>query len=162
MSSQGFFVGGGKPRHSKAITRPRQVVRGGEGPPDGSEVSFFKTMQSIRKAIQFSKISIFFLPKNFFFIRKISKNRTYLRGISEFFSNNYGKIFNFYDTYKSREIFGECYYLVEKFTVALQEFFRDGTPRPLEGYQAPHARGPWGKGSPDGSEVSFFKTIQSI
>ena len=37
-----------------------------------------------------------------------------------------------------------------------------GTPRPLKGYHAPPAGGPGGKGPPDGSEVSFFKTIQSI
>ena len=35
-----------------------------------------------------------------------------------------------------------------------QEFFRDGTPRPLEGYQAPPAGGPGAK-APEGSEVSF-------
>ena len=33
------------------------------------------------------------------------------------FSKNYLKIFKFYETYKSRENFGEFSYLVEKFTV---------------------------------------------
>ena len=42
------------------------------------------------------------------------------------------------------------------------EFFRERTPRPLKGYQASPAGGPWGEGPPDGSEVSFLKTIQSI
>ena len=43
---QVFF--GGLSGHLKAITRPPQGVRG-QRPPDGSEVSFFKTIQSIRK-----------------------------------------------------------------------------------------------------------------
>ena len=37
-----------------------------------------------------------------------------------------------------------------------------GTPRPLKGYHAPTAGGPGGEGPPDGSEVSFFQTMQSI
>ena len=69
---------------------------GGEGPPDGSEVSFFKTIQSIRKLIDFSKISTFLLPKNPFFLRKPAKN---CADFNEFliFSKNYLKIFNFYN-----------------------------------------------------------------
>ena len=59
-------------------------------------------------------------------------------------------------------MFGEFYYLVEKFTVAAPWIFREGTPRPLKGYQASPAAGPGGEGPQDGSEVSFFKTIQSI
>ena len=43
-----------------------------------------------------------------------------------------------------------------------QDFFRGGTPRPLKGYHAPPAGGPGGEGPPDGSEVSFFQTMQSI
>ena len=44
---------------------------GGEGPPpEDSEVSFFQTMQSIRKGIGVSKIASIFLPKNLFFLRK--------------------------------------------------------------------------------------------
>ena len=71
-------------------------------------------------------------------------------------------IFNFYETYKSREIFDEFSNLVEKFTVAAPGIFSGGTLRPLKDYQAPTAWGPGGEGPPDGSEVSFFKTIQSI
>ena len=33
---------------------------------------------------------------------------------------------------------------------------------PLKDYQAHTAGGPGGEGPPDGSEVSFFKTIQSV
>ena len=47
------------------------------------------------------------------------------------------KIFNFNESSKSREIFGEFYYLVEKFTVAAPGIFREGTPRPVKGYKAP-------------------------
>ena len=43
------IVRGGRPGHLKAITPPPQGVRGAKGPPGGSEVSFFKTIQSIRK-----------------------------------------------------------------------------------------------------------------
>ena len=48
-------------------------------------------------------------------------------------------------------------------TVASPGFFSGGgTPRPLKGYHAPTAGGPGGEGPPDGSEVSFFQTMQSI
>ena len=40
--------------------------------------------------------------------------------------------------------------------------FFGGKPRPLKGYHAPPAGGPGGEGPPDGSEVSFFQTMQSI
>ena len=42
------------------------------------------------------------------------------------------------------------------------DFFQGGKPRPLKGYHAPPAGGPGGEGPPDGSEVSFFQTMQSI
>ena len=86
-ASRGFFSGG-TPRPLKGYHAPPppEGVRGAKAPtPDGSEVSFFQTMQSIRKWIEFSKISIFFLPNNLFFLRKNSKNWTYLTGIYEFF-----------------------------------------------------------------------------
>ena len=50
--------------------------------------------------------------------------------------------------YKSGEIFGEFYYLVENVTVAAQGIFSMGTLGPLKDYQAPSARGPEGEGSP--------------
>ena len=81
------------------------------------------------------------------------------------------------ELYKSREISDELYYIVETFIKKAkkngldggllemqrrgQDFF-GGTLRPFKGYHAPPpAGGPWG-GPPDGSEVSFFKTIRSI
>ena len=44
-----LFRGGGRPGHLKAITRPPQGVQEAKAPPDGSGVSFFQTMPSIRK-----------------------------------------------------------------------------------------------------------------
>ena len=44
-----------------------------------------------------------------------------------------------------------------------KEFFLGGgTLGPLKDYQAPTAGGPGGEGHSEGSEVSFYKTIQSI
>ena len=48
------------------------------------------------------------------------------------FSKNYLKIFKFYETYKSRQIFGELPYLVQKFTVAAKGIFSGGTLGPLK------------------------------
>ena len=54
-------------------------------------------------------------------------------------------------------------YLVEKFTVVPKGNFSGGTLGPLKDYEAPTAGGPGAEGPPpDGREVSFFKTIQSI
>ena len=79
-----LFSGGGTPQPLKGYHAPPAGGSGGR-PPDGSKVSFFKTMQSIRNWIQFSKISTFFLPKNLFFLRKIYKNWPYFTIISELF-----------------------------------------------------------------------------
>ena len=118
----------------------------------------FKTIQSIRKWIEFSKISTFFLPKTiYFFFEKLNiLDRNFW-----FFSNNYLKIFNFYKTYKSIEIFGELYYLVEKFTVAEQGIFSGERPGHLNAIKRPR-QGVRGEGPPNSSEVSLCKTIQSI
>ena len=76
------FFRGERPGHLKTITRPRRGSGGGaKAPPDGSEVSFFQTMQSIRKRIHFSKISTFFLTEKSIFLIKISKNWTYFTRI---------------------------------------------------------------------------------
>ena len=115
-----FFGGGERLSHLKAITRPPEGVRG-RRPPDGSEVSFFKTMQSIRKWIEFSKIATFFLPKKSIFSKKNFEKLNIFDGNFWIFSNHYLKIFNFYETYKSREIFGEFYYLIEKFMKKLKK-----------------------------------------
>ena len=95
--------------------------------------------------------------------RKFEKLKIFDRTFS-IFSNTYLKIFKFYESYKCRKNLGEFSYLVEKFTVAAQGIFVGGDLRPLKAYQAVHAGGPGGEGPgpPDGSEVSFLKTIQSI
>ena len=49
-ASPGFFSGGGgTPRPFKGYHAPLAGAPGGEGPPDGSDVSLFKTIRSIRK-----------------------------------------------------------------------------------------------------------------
>ena len=87
-----------------AIMRPPQGVRGGEGPPYGSEVSIFKMIKSIRKWIHFSKIAPFFLPKNPFFLRKPSKNWADFTGISDIFRKIILKFSIFMIPYKAIEI----------------------------------------------------------
>ena len=102
-----------------------------------------------------------FLPQKSIFLRKFQKIENIWQEFLKFFEYLFQN-FNFNESYKSREIFGEFYYLVEKFIVRRQEFFREGTTRSLKGYQATPAGGPGGEGTPDGSEVSFFQTMQSI
>ena len=109
----------------------------------------------------FKNINIFLAQKSSFSKKKFEKFNIFDWNLW-IFSKNYLKIFKFYETYKSREIFGKFSYLVEKFTVAAKGFFSGGTLGPLKDYQAPTAGGPGGEGPPDGSEVSFFKTIHSI
>ena len=104
---------------------------------------------------------IFLVQKIYFFLKKFEKLNIFDRNLW-IFSKNYLKIFKFYETYKSREIFGQFPYLVEKFTVAAKGIFSGGTLGPLKDYQAPPAGGPGGEGPPDGIVVSFFKAIQSI
>ena len=89
---------------------------GGYGPPDGSEVSFFKTIQSIRKWIHFSKIAHFFLTENTFFLdrkyifsNKNFKNRSYFTRISEYFGKIYRILIFLEELYKSRKIPDELY-----------------------------------------------------
>ena len=61
-----------------------------------------------------SNINIFLVPK-IHLLRKISKNWTYFTRISEFFRKIILNFSIFMIPYKSREILGEFYYLVEKF-----------------------------------------------
>ena len=87
---------------------------GGEGPPDASEVSFFKTIQSIRKWIHFSKIEHIFLPENPFFSKKNSKIGHISQEFLSFFLKKYLKFF-LEELYNSWEIPDELYYLVETY-----------------------------------------------
>ena len=49
-----FSAGGGRPGHLKAITRPPPAGGpGGEGPPDGSEVSFIKRCKVLENESSF-------------------------------------------------------------------------------------------------------------
>ena len=72
-----------------------------------------------------------------------------------FFKNNV-KTFKFYETYKSRAIFCEFPYLVEKFSVAAKAFFSGGTLGPLKDYQAPTAGGPGAKAPRTGAKFHFL------
>ena len=47
LAAPGFWFGGGS--RGNGSEGANAGGPGGEGPPDGSEVSFFKTIQSIRK-----------------------------------------------------------------------------------------------------------------
>ena len=73
------------------------------------------------------------------------------------FSKNYLKIFKGYETYKSREIFGEFPYLVEKVTVAANGILSVGTLGPLKDYEAPTAGGPGAKAPRMVAKFHFFK-----
>ena len=75
------------------------------------------------------------------------------------FSNNYLKIFNFYEIYKSSEIFGEFYYLVQKLQWQRKKFFR-GNALGTERLSSTPRRGSGGEGPQGGSEVSFLKRFK--
>ena len=114
--SPGFFSGGGTPRQLKGYhAPPPRRGSGGEGPPDGSEVSFVKTIQSI------SNIATFFLPKKSIFSKKNFEKLNIFYKNFGIVSKNYFKFSIFIIPYKSREIPGEFYYQVEKFTKKAQK-----------------------------------------
>ena len=73
----------------------------------------------------FKNINIFLPKKSIFPKKNFEKSNIFDRNFW-IFSNNYLKSFNFNESYKSREIFGEFYYLVEKFTVAAPGIFSGG------------------------------------
>ena len=106
--------GGGRHGHLKAITRPRRAF-GGEGPPDGREVSFFKRCKVLENDSSFQKYQHFSCPKNLFFSKKkFEKVKIFDRNL-RICSNNYFKFSPFMKPYKFREILCEFKYLNEKF-----------------------------------------------
>ena len=107
------------------------------------------------------KRETFFLPQEAIFSKKTLEKLNRFHMNFGIFSNNYWKIFNFYATSKSRKIFSEFCYLGEKFTVEAQGTFWRERPGHLKAIKRPR-RGSAGECPPDGSEVSFFKTIGSI
>ena len=112
---QDFGSGGGGIK-GKRLGRRQRRVSGGEGPPDGSEVSFLKTIQSIRKWIHFSKISTFFLARKSIFPKeKNSKIGHISQEFLIFFEIIFKILIFLEELYKSREIPDELYYLVETF-----------------------------------------------
>ena len=107
-----FFRGNARPfkgYHARPAGGP-----GANASPDGSEILFLKTIQSIRKWIHFSKITKFFLPKESIFLRNLSKSGKEFTKIFEFFRKIILDFSIFMILYKSREIPCEFYYLVEK------------------------------------------------
>ena len=101
LAAPGFWFGEGESR-GNGSEGANAGGPGGEGPPDGSEVSFFQTMQSIRKWIHFSKIEHFSCQKIHFFKGKIPKADIFTR-IPEFFE----KIWNGYHAPPRRGSGGE-------------------------------------------------------
>ena len=90
------FGSGGTPGHQKA--KATQGGPGGEGPLDGSEVWNFKTIQSIRKWIHFSKILTSFLPEKSIFSTKTFEKLNWFYKDFIIFSKDYFTHFNFYDS----------------------------------------------------------------
>ena len=155
-----FFREGESPGHLKAFTLPPHGVRG-EKPQDGSEVSYFQTMQSMRKRINCSKISKFVLPKTIFSEKNLEKLEIFYRNFW-FFIEYLFEIFRIlWKTYKCRENFEELSRLVRNFTVAAIGIFRGEHSGHLKTIKRP-PQGVRGRRPADCSEVSFFKTIQSI
>ena len=61
----------GTPRPLKGYHAPPAGGPGGEGPPDGSEFSFFKRFKVFENEFFFQKCQHFSSPKDPFFLRKI-------------------------------------------------------------------------------------------
>ena len=110
-----------RPGHLNAIKRPLRGSGGGKGPPDGSEVSFFKTIQSTWKWIHFSKMSTFFFSKRSIFSKKNLEKLNIFYKNFWIFSKNYFKFSIFMRTYKTREILCEFEYLIEKLMKKLKK-----------------------------------------
>ena len=70
----------------------------------------------------FKNLNIFLAQNIYFSKKKFEKLNIFDRNLWNF-SKDYLKIFKFYETYKSREIFGEFPDLVEKFSVAAKGIF---------------------------------------
>ena len=68
-----------------AIMRPPQRVLGAEAPRMVSKFHFLKRFIVLAKESIFQKSATFFLPKNPFLLRKISKNGADFTGISYVF-----------------------------------------------------------------------------
>ena len=101
------FFSGGTPRPLKGYHAPPAGGPGAKAPRTVSKFHFLKRCNEMNRVFKNIKI---FLPKTSIFHRNFW-----------IFSNTYLKIFNFNETYKYREIFGEFYYLIEKFMTTAQK-----------------------------------------
>ena len=95
----------------KTIKHPPQGVRGANAPRTVAKFHFLKRFKVLENESSFQKYPHFSCPKSLFFLRKIRKIEHIWQEFLNFFAN-YLKIFNFYETSKSRENFCEFYYLV--------------------------------------------------
>ena len=85
------FPGGGRPGYLTAIKRPQHEVRRLQV-PDGSVVKNFKSIQSNRDLITFSKLQLHFLVRK----KHVSENFRKIEYILQnYFSKNYFKNFKF-------------------------------------------------------------------
>ena len=106
----------------------------------------------------FKNINIF-LGQKYIFLRKDSK----MEHISlEFmiFSKNYLKFFQFYETFKSRGIFGKFSYLVEKFPVAPTGIFQGERSGHLKTIKRPPQRVRGAKAPRTVAKVHFLKRFK--
>ena len=125
------FFGGGMPRAPKGYHAPPAGRPGGEDPRSVAKFHFFKRCKVLENESSFQKSQYFSCPKNLFFNKIFEKLNIFSWNLWIFSKNNV-KIFKFYEIYKSREIFGEFPYLVEKFTVAAKGIISVGTLGPLQ------------------------------
>ena len=117
-------------------------------------------MQSIRKWIEFSKISTFFFPKKSIFSKKkFEKVNIFDRNLW-IFRLIICKTFKFYETYERRENFSEFSYFAKKFPVAAGEIISVGTLGPLKDYQALPAGGPGAKAPRTVAKFHFLKRFK--
>ena len=79
------FFRGATPRPLKGYHAPPAGGPGAKAPRTVAKFHFFKRCKVLENDSSFQKYQYFSCPKNLFFLRKNSKNRTYLTGMSEFF-----------------------------------------------------------------------------
>ena len=162
----GIFSGGGGGGPHRPLKGYHAAPRRGSGgrwptPRTVAKFHFWTRCKVLESESSFQQYQHFSCPKNLFFLRKISKNRTYLTGISVFFQVIIWKFWIFMKPIRPEKWSVNSIIWLINLEWRGQEFF-GGPPRPLKGYQAHHAGGPGSEGPLDDSEVWFCKTIQSL
>ena len=116
-----FFGGGGTPGPFKGYHKPPAGDPGEAKAPRMVAKFNFLTMLSIRKWIHFSKISTSFIAKKSIFSKKNFEKLNRFYKNFWIFREIFLKFSIFMIHYKSREIPGEFYALVEKFIKMLKK-----------------------------------------